>query len=115
MKNLDKIWNEIERYPEPSENDQKVIEVFKTLIFSPYEKFHEIRKFVEEIDRETLERAMWEIQNIPSMEAGDDDEYNEDIDRYHLYGNVFRECHLSFEFQRDIWLSAKPKNKKRFF
>ncbi|MED4400277.1 hypothetical protein [Metabacillus fastidiosus] len=109
---LDKFWTEMDQYGEVSIVGEDVFELMKVLIYSSAEKFGDIREFVEKVDRKTIELAIDEIQYIPTMEAGDEEQ--EPHERYHLHANEFREVYQLRFFQSKLWHDAKPK-KKRFF
>ncbi len=109
--NLENVWNKLEGCYET--NDDKIMDVFNTIVFSRFVKFGEIEDFIERVERKHLLLAKDELSWIPSMEVGEEDSTPEVSERYYLHGNSFRELYMLQELTGTIWHQAKPK-KKRF-
>lgn len=109
--NIDAIWKQAEEYEEYNEDEQ--MEVMWVANYSRHTTFGDIQEFIEKWDVRSIENAIEELDWIPTMEAGEDPEMNDDF-RYDQVGHRFREIAIMDDLKYAIWRAAKPKKKKFF-
>lgn len=108
----DKIWDNVNSYPEVEKGQKDQQLIYYTTHFSPYSNFGSIKELLPHLNEKMLEACIEELYMMPTMEAGLDDEEINDEFRFYLHGNMYHEINRIDRLYTSTW-NATPKKKKK--